>query len=181
MSSDLRIEDAAIAAAAKAADSVEDPARVKLELDGSVDSEAESDKMENKITIHNVPEDAPFYALPYHYTYWLYTVVAKQTLRGLYYNVHNTNNMTDDCKTMHASAEVFDPHAERVFQYLQVISACAVAFAHGSNDVANAIGPFSGIYQTYTTYNIPSSSSTTPKWIFVLGGIGIVVGLMTYG
>ncbi len=63
----------------------------------------------------------------------------------------------------------------------QVISACCVSFAHGANDVANSIGPFSAIYTTYTTYTLPGSSTTTEKWIFVFGGIGIVVGLLTYG
>jgi len=82
---------------------------------------------------------------------------------------------------MHSDAETFDPHTERVYQALQVLSACAVAFAHGSNDVANAIGPFSAIYNTYMTAAIPSSKSTTPEWIFVLGAGGMVIGLMMYG
>lgn len=64
---------------------------------------------------------------------------------------------------------------------LKVFTACCVAFAHGSNDVANAIGPFSGIYTTYRTYQVPTGSAETAKWIFVFGGVGIVVGLMTYG
>ena len=62
-----------------------------------------------------------------------------------------------------------------------MFSACCVAFAHGSNDVANAIGPFSGIYSTYTSYAVPTGSTSTEKWIFAMGGIGILLGLMTYG
>ncbi len=47
---------------------------------------------------------------------------------------------------MHAAAEVFDPETEQVYKYLQVFSACAVSFAHGANDVANAVGPFAAIW-----------------------------------
>lgn len=43
------------------------------------------------------------------------------------------------------NAEVFDYKTERLYRYLQVFSAMAMSFAHGSNDVANAIGPFSGM------------------------------------
>lgn len=45
-----------------------------------------------------------------------------------------------------------------------MLSACCVSFAHGSNDVANAIGPFSAILTTYQTYAVPGSKSTTPAW-----------------
>lgn len=47
---------------------------------------------------------------------------------------------------MHANAEVFQPDAEEVYKYLQVFSACCVSFAHGANDVSNAVGPFAGIW-----------------------------------
>lgn len=82
---------------------------------------------------------------------------------------------------IHDDSEKFDPRTEQVFQYLQVISACAVSFAHGANDVANAIGPFAAIYGVYQ-YGYISSKSEVTEWM--LGGIGatgIVVGLATYG
>lgn len=47
---------------------------------------------------------------------------------------------------IHEFAEVFDPKTEEVYKYLQVFSACAVSFTHGANDVANAVGPFAGIW-----------------------------------
>lgn len=69
---------------------------------------------------------------------------------------------------------------EKIFVLLQVLTACLVAFAHGSNDVANAIGPLSAAYQALQE-GVVSAKSTTPSWALLLGGIGIVVGLATWG
>lgn len=69
---------------------------------------------------------------------------------------------------------------ERVFRYLQIITACFVAFAHGSNDVANSIGPLAAIVNTLEFGTI-SAKVPIPMWVLVLGAAGIVVGLATYG
>jgi len=69
---------------------------------------------------------------------------------------------------------------EHVFIYLQIITACFVAFAHGSNDVANAIGPLSAVINTLQSGAIESVIGV-PLWLVVLGGAGIVVGLATWG
>jgi inorganic phosphate transporter, PiT family len=69
---------------------------------------------------------------------------------------------------------------ERVFGYLQIMSACFMAFAHGANDVANAIGPLAAAVSILTTGAI-SENSEIPAWILALGGVGIVIGLATWG
>lgn len=69
---------------------------------------------------------------------------------------------------------------ERVFGVLMIITACAMAFAHGSNDVANAIGPLAAVI-TVAQSGIVGTQSPVPVWVLVLGGIGIVVGLSTFG
>ncbi len=69
---------------------------------------------------------------------------------------------------------------ERVFRYLQIITACFVAFAHGSNDVANSIGPLAAIVNTVDV-GVISAKVPVPTWVLVLGAVGIVVGLATYG
>jgi len=69
---------------------------------------------------------------------------------------------------------------ERVFGVLMVLTACGMAFAHGSNDVANAIGPLAAVISLATTGTINAKSSL-PIWVLVLGGGGIVVGLATFG
>ncbi|GAX82464.1 hypothetical protein CEUSTIGMA_g9891.t1 [Chlamydomonas eustigma] len=167
-------------AAAADVEKVEVRPELKQELEGLEDLPKESPC--DRITIHEVPEDAPFYMLPHHYCKWMYTCMAKQTLRGLYYEVHEEGiSSSTEVAAIHGNAEVFDVNTERIYQYLQVFTACCVAFAHGANDVANSIGPFSGIYTTYMTHAVPTGTTQTEKWIFVLGGVGIVIGLMTYG
>jgi PiT family inorganic phosphate transporter len=69
---------------------------------------------------------------------------------------------------------------ERMFAVLQIGSACAVAFAHGSNDVANAIGPLAAVFQVLETGGL-EAAAPVPPWMLALGGIGIVVGLSTLG
>jgi len=69
---------------------------------------------------------------------------------------------------------------ERVFGVLMVLTACGMAFAHGSNDVANAIGPLAAVIGIATTGSI-AANSTLPVWVLALGGGGIVIGLATFG
>lgn len=69
---------------------------------------------------------------------------------------------------------------ERVFAVLMVVTACSMAFAHGSNDVANAIGPLAAVISVARS-GIVGAQSPLPIWVLVLGGTGIVVGLATFG
>jgi phosphate/sulfate permease len=69
---------------------------------------------------------------------------------------------------------------ENMFVYLQICSACFVAFAHGANDVANAIGPVAAVLDIIKNGAI-SDVATVPSWLLAFGGIGIVIGLATWG
>ncbi len=69
---------------------------------------------------------------------------------------------------------------EGIFGFLMILSACFLAFAHGANDVANAIGPVAAVVDIVQTGEI-ASESNVPIWILLLGGVGIVVGLATWG
>lgn len=69
---------------------------------------------------------------------------------------------------------------ERIFGYLQILSACMMAFAHGANDVANAIGPLSAAVAILTT-GLYAVDAPVPTWALALGGVGIVIGLATWG
>jgi PiT family inorganic phosphate transporter len=70
---------------------------------------------------------------------------------------------------------------ERVFGVLMVFTACAMAFAHGSNDVANAVGPLAAIASTVQSGGEIVAKSAVPWWILMVGALGIVLGLATYG
>ena len=69
---------------------------------------------------------------------------------------------------------------ERVFGILMVVTACGMAFAHGSNDVANAIGPLAAVI-SIAQNGVITAKSTLPIWVLMLGGGGIVIGLATFG
>jgi len=84
----------------------------------------------------------------------------------------------------------FDPSADRdyhftnvekVFGILMMVTACAMAFAHGSNDVANAVGPLAAVVSIVQSNGEVTQKSAMASWILLLGGIGIVAGLMMYG
>jgi PiT family inorganic phosphate transporter len=70
---------------------------------------------------------------------------------------------------------------ERVFAILMVFTACSMAFAHGSNDVANAVGPLAAVVSTVESGGMIAAKSAMPWWILIVGAAGIVVGLATYG
>ena len=71
-------------------------------------------------------------------------------------------------------------NVENVFGVLMIFTACAMAFAHGSNDVANAVGPLAAVVSTIQSGAV-TGKSALPGWVLLLGGGGIVFGLATYG
>jgi PiT family inorganic phosphate transporter len=84
----------------------------------------------------------------------------------------------------------FDPKAdkdmhyanvEKVFAVLMVVTACCMAFAHGSNDVANAIGPLAAVVSIVNSGGEIAKKATLTWWILPLGGVGIVMGLALFG
>ncbi len=70
---------------------------------------------------------------------------------------------------------------EKVFTPMMIFTACAMAFAHGSNDVANGIGPLAAVVSIVKSGGQVGQSAELPIWILILGGAGIVVGLATMG
>ncbi|MBF0370834.1 MAG: inorganic phosphate transporter [Magnetococcales bacterium] len=80
-----------------------------------------------------------------------------------------------------ADKEFHYASVEKVFTPMMIFTACAMAFAHGSNDVANGIGPLAAVVSIVQSGGEVSQKAELPIWILVLGGAGIVVGLATMG
>nr|AAB31458.1 gibbon ape leukemia virus receptor [Mus musculus=Japanese feral mice, spp. molossinus, susceptible cells, Peptide, 680 aa] [Mus musculus] len=72
------------------------------------------------------------------------------------------------------------PEISLLFQFLQILTACFGSFAHGGNDVSNAIGPLVALYLVYITGDV-SSKMAIPIWLLLYGGIGICIGLWVWG
>ena len=70
---------------------------------------------------------------------------------------------------------------ERIFAVLMIFTACAMAFAHGSNDVANAVGPLAAIYSVIVHDGVIGAKAALPQWILLVGAAGIVAGLAMLG
>ncbi|KAI1900504.1 hypothetical protein AGOR_G00050610 [Albula goreensis] len=76
--------------------------------------------------------------------------------------------------------EVDQPEVSLLFQFLQILTACFGSFAHGGNDVSNAIGPLVALWLVYDT-GMVTSSKPTPIWLLLYGGVGICAGLWALG
>jgi len=70
---------------------------------------------------------------------------------------------------------------EKVFAPMMIFTACAMAFAHGSNDVANGIGPLAAVVSVVQSGGAILQESALPIWVLLVGGLGIVIGLVTMG
>jgi len=105
----------------------------------------------------------------------------KKATKGLLAEVADYKAEDATIKEMHDLAEKFDEDAEELFRFLQVMTSSLASFAHGANDVANAIGPLSTIYYIWQNAEIPPKKVQVELWILAYGGIGIDVGLILYG
>ncbi|KAF2140286.1 uncharacterized protein K452DRAFT_273928 [Aplosporella prunicola CBS 121167] len=90
------------------------------------------------------------------------------------------NLLSGDANERSVLSQHFDNRAEYMYSFLQVLTASTASFTHGANDVSNAVGPYASIFLIWNTGNI-SSKVPVPTWILAFGGVGIVIGLWSYG
>lgn len=103
----------------------------------------------------------------------------KYTVSVLIEEIERLSNSLQEKQEVHTSHDEY-LKVEKIFGYLQIMSASMMAFAHGANDVANAIGPLSAAVAILTT-GLYAVESPVPTWALALGGVGIVIGLATWG
>lgn len=108
--------------------------------------------------------------------YWSYAKFG--LLQGVTRDVitHDSAKLRD----IHARANRYDVRVEHMWTYCQVISAMMMSIAHGSNDVANAVGPWSAVYQTWQQGAV-ATESPTPVWMLVVAGLLLGLGFWFYG
>ncbi|KAF9377185.1 hypothetical protein CPB97_010359 [Podila verticillata] len=94
---------------------------------------------------------------------------------------HDIKESSEDVDNIHDNSTKYDAKTEQLFCTLQVLTACFSSFAHGSNDVANAIGPLTTIYYVWKHAAVDVTGTPVPAWILAYGGIAIDIGLLTYG
>ena len=81
---------------------------------------------------------------------------------------------------MHTRAAHFDNKTEHLYSFLQILTAATASFAHGANDLSNAVGPLASIFLIYDT-GTTGRKAPVPVWVLVYGATAIVIGLWTYG
>jgi sodium-dependent phosphate transporter len=107
---------------------------------------------------------------------WSYTKFV--FLQGVCQDVITHDN--DLLRAIHSKAKRYDVRVEHLWTYCQVISAMMMSIAHGSNDVANAVGPWSAVYQTFKEGEV-ATRSRTPIFILIVAGLLLGLGFWFYG
>ena len=115
---------------------------------------------------------------------WAWT--KKATMTSLNADPHASVEQSETVKAIHANAEKFDPMTEDYFKFIQIFTAICDSYAHGANDVANAMAPFMAVWSIYHSNGVVGKSSSKDYeddgfWILALGGIFIGIGLLLYG
>lgn len=90
------------------------------------------------------------------------------------------NHDSAELRAIHARAHRYDDRVEHLWTYCQVVSAMMMSIAHGSNDVANAVGPWAAVYSTFHA-GVVETDSPTPVWFLVIAGLLLGLGFWFYG
>lgn len=126
-----------------------------------------------------VPPPGPWYT-PAVAFFWIKYFALRGVEQDVVDQQKHKDFLSGDIEKVHATGEHYDNRAEYTYSFLQIMTASTASFAHGANDVSNAIGPYTTIYFIWSTGKL-STKVPVPLWILAFGGAGIVIGLWTYG
>jgi len=143
-----------------------------FELREKEEAEKKADAEKGEVVDASKPEDNPLVRYM--------KSALKMATSGMTVDLHAVVEEDPLIAAIHANAEVFDQKAEAVFAYMQVFSAICVIFAHGAGEVGYMSGPLGAIFQIIRSGNLPDKSSP-PIWTVIIGALGLVIGLGTYG
>ncbi|WP_281645689.1 inorganic phosphate transporter [Parendozoicomonas sp. Alg238-R29] len=110
-----------------------------------------------------------------------FEVVLSSALIGFILTALGMLALTRIHKDKKADRDFHYSSVERIFGTMMIFTACAMAFAHGSNDVANAVGPLAAVVHVVESGGDIAAKTPMPSWVLMLGGAGIICGLTTYG
>ena len=82
---------------------------------------------------------------------------------------------------VYSHAEKYANETEYLYSFVQIITACTASFAHGANDVGNAVGVWAGMYAAWSTGTTAKSSEPVPLWQIAVVALTICIGFITYG
>jgi sodium-dependent phosphate transporter len=108
-------------------------------------------------------------------------------LYGMHYDVHAAQHGIEGTPegarmaSVYAHAKKYPNEVEHTYSFIQIITACTASFAHGANDIGNAVAPWAVIYGAWTTGNVAASKATVPLWQIAVLALVLVIGFVTYG
>ena len=114
-------------------------------------------------------------------------MIVVAALYGLYYDIHAAQTGIEGTPEgarmarVYAHAEKYSNEVEHTYSFIQILTACTASFAHGANDIGNAVGPWNVVYKTWRTGEALDKESRVPLWQLAVIAATIIVGLMTYG
>ncbi len=111
------------------------------------------------------------------------SILTLPATRWLRQRIEGRDDLSEVAHKYHPDSEDFPQKSEEGLKFLQIFTSMCDSFAHGANDVANAIGPFAAIYMTWREKGVSKSVDLGDDayWILAIGGVGIVAGLAIYG
>ncbi|KAK0384722.1 hypothetical protein NLU13_7200 [Sarocladium strictum] len=150
------------------------------ETSGSDSDSAQKSGSDGKAGFVGPKPEGRFYssgAVLFWYFKWFFLRGVDQDIVG---QQSRKSRLARNMEDVHAQGQHFENKAEYLYSFLQVMTASAMSFAHGANDVANAVGPLATIYEIWRT-NSAAGQAPVPIWILVFGGAALAIGCWTYG